>query len=107
VHGPLVMDDMDITIRAAMDGIGHFRSRTTSRRMSRAPPSCGSARIRAPHSPGSFSTTPVDGSSRPHYRLSSKRFACSTNRPRPRRAMATRADDHRCAAGGYTGKARK
>jgi len=37
VHGPFVLDDMDVTIRAAMDGSGlRFRLRSTLRRTSQA-----------------------------------------------------------------------
>jgi hypothetical protein len=58
VNGAPVIDDMDVTIRAAMNGEG-WRSRPTSTwpRLSRVTHSSASSRIGALRSPASFSTT--------------------------------------------------
>jgi DNA-binding transcriptional LysR family regulator len=77
VDGPLNLDDVETSIRAAIDGaVWPFRSRSTWRRTSRVAHWCVFSRTRARRSPASSFTTPVGGSSRPHSRSSSRLFAC-------------------------------
>ena len=59
LHGPLVLDDMAVTIRAAMDGIGVAHSlEDMSRPNSRTARSCASSRSGAPRLQASSCTHP-------------------------------------------------
>jgi DNA-binding transcriptional LysR family regulator/antitoxin (DNA-binding transcriptional repressor) of toxin-antitoxin stability system len=77
VSGPLIVDDADLMIRAAVDGLGlTFPSRSTSRHRSRAARSCVCWTTGVRRSLAIFSTIRVGGSSRPRCQPSSRRFAC-------------------------------
>src|SRR6059036_1347336 len=79
VNGPLIVDDVEIMVRAAVDAWG-WRScrRTAPRRTSRMGNSCVCSKIGARRSRASSSTTPVNGSCQRRSRRSSKPCVCSS-----------------------------
>jgi hypothetical protein len=65
VSGPLIVDNADLMIRAAIDGLElSFLLTSPSRLRSRAVRSCECSRTGAPRSPATFCTTQAAGSSR-------------------------------------------
>jgi hypothetical protein len=69
VNGPLIVDDLEMVTRAAIDGVGlAFMSRSTRRRISQAEHWCAYWKTGASRFLVSFSITPVGGSSQPRYR---------------------------------------
>jgi DNA-binding transcriptional LysR family regulator len=64
VDGPLVVDDVHLLIRAAIDGVGlTFLWRSTPRHISRTGSWCACSKTGASRSPATSCTTPADGNS--------------------------------------------
>ena len=80
VNGPLILDDVETMIRAAVSGVGlAFTLEEHVAPTSRVGYSCACSKIGARRSRAIFCITRAGGSSRPHSQLSSKLFACSCN----------------------------
>jgi len=70
VNGPLIVDDVEIVIRAAIDGVAwHSYPRNTPRCISLVGHLYACWKIGASRSQVSSSTTRAGGSSQPHFRL--------------------------------------
>jgi DNA-binding transcriptional LysR family regulator len=73
VNGPLIVDDVEVMIRAAIDGVGlAFASEEDVRRTTRVAHSCACSRIGVRLSPATSFTTPVVATSQPPWRLLSR-----------------------------------
>lgn len=70
VNGPLIVDDLDLVIRAALEGVGFaYMSEKRQRRTSRAEPWCACWKTGVNPFLASSSTIPVVGNSHPLFRL--------------------------------------
>jgi len=69
VNGPLIVDDVEIMVRAAIDGVGlAFMSEERAAPHLASGSSCACSKTGARRSPDSSFTTPVNGSYQRHSR---------------------------------------